>query len=218
MKRTTFFAALTGAAISAIATTALISSTALAQKSEPAKPSGGAAAPSHDDMAAMMQKWMEFASPSEMHRHLDRFVGEWETTTRVWMSGPEGPPTETKGTATSTWTLDGRFVKEELNDSLMGQPRTGIGFMGYDNFRKCYVSCWMDSLGTALHTANGMRNPHTGVIDLYGLMDEFLTGEVGKTVRFSVRVLGQDRHVLEVYDLAAGPEYKVVEIEYRRKK
>ena len=51
------------------------------------------------------------------------------------------------------------------------------------------------------------------------LMDEYLTGERDKPVRYTWRLPAPDRRVLEVHDLAIGEtDTKVVEVEYARRK
>ena len=40
-------------------------------------------------------------------------VGKWSATTKMWWEGPDGPATETKGSAVITRILNGRFLRQE---------------------------------------------------------------------------------------------------------
>jgi hypothetical protein len=53
---------------------------------------------------------------------------------------------------------------------------------------------------------------------MWGLMDEPMTGEVGKHVKYVTRVINDDKFIFEIHDLAiGGDKTKVVEIVYTRK-
>ena len=75
-----------------------------------------------DDPAQMkeiMENMLAIGNPGEHHKHLDQFVGEWNTTFKIWMGGPDAPATESKGTASVQWVLDGRFVMEKAKWTMM---------------------------------------------------------------------------------------------------
>jgi hypothetical protein len=40
--------------------------------------------------------------------------------------------------------LGGRFVEQRYAGNFMGQPFSGLGYTGYDNYRKKYIGSWMD--------------------------------------------------------------------------
>jgi hypothetical protein len=209
-----------------IAANVLITDQTLAQ--DHAQPSGAPGMPDQAQMMEMMKKWQEAASPSEHHKHLAHFVGTWETTTKVWMAGPGSPPTETKGTATVKWIMDGRFILEEhssemaMPDMATGQikliPFTGLGITGYDNYKNMYVSTWVDNQNTHLLTMRGGRDPSGKTFTAYGEMDEPMLDIGGRMVKYVTRIINQDKHVSEMIDLHARDDYKVVEIVYTRKK
>jgi hypothetical protein len=174
-----------------------------------------------------MQKYIATIRPSEHHKKLEPFVGKWNVTIRMWMMGPSGPATETKGKSEIKWVLGDRFVQEELDAEMMlpdasmqmkSRKYNGIGLVGYDNYRHMYVGSWANSLSTALLTYNGMCDPSGKTFTFYGEMDEPMLDVVGRTVKYQTRIESPDRHVLTVYDLHAGENYKVVEIAYGREK
>lgn len=171
------------------------------------------------DMAKQMEAWTKLAAPGEHHKALEPFIGEWETTTRMYMGGPGTPPMESKGTSSVKWVLGGRYLMEEHKGQFMGQPFEGIGTMGYNNFRNVYVGTWMDNTSTALfHSVGSVDHDTKKTITLYMEMDEPSLNVVGRMVKAVHRITDQDHHVMEMYDLHVGDNYKVFEIVYSRKK
>jgi hypothetical protein len=189
-----------------------------------AKPAMPAGAP---DAAAMMEEWMKLSSPSDGHKRLDALVGEWKTTQKMWMEGPQGPSVETQGTSTSKWILGGRFIHQEDSnimkfpgpDGKMSElPFSGVGMTGYDNYRNIYNGVWVDSMGTVMLTFKGVASQDGKTITMYGEMDEPSLHMVGRAVKYVTIIESNDKHIFQLFDLAAGDNFKVVEVTYERKK
>jgi hypothetical protein len=49
------------------------------------------------------------------------------------------------------------------------------------------------------------------------LKKSFWLGVYGRTVKYVTRIINDDKHLLEIYDLHAGDGYKASEIVYTRK-
>jgi hypothetical protein len=114
--------------------------------------------------------------------------------------------------------MDGRFLLEELTGEVMGMPWRAMSIMGYDNFKKKYIVSHIDNLGTALYTGEGKFDTANKVLTSFGKMDEPMTGEHDKTVKYVTRMLSKDKYIFEIFDEVGGPnEYKAVEITYTRK-
>jgi hypothetical protein len=178
------------------------------------------------DMAEMMKKWLAVASPSEHHKQLEQFVGSWNLTMKMFWAGPGGPPIETKGTSELKWILDGRFLLEQARGEMKwpdatGQMKTvpyeGLGLQGYDNFKNMYVGTWADNLSTHLLTMKAGLDPSGKLFVGYGEMDEPMLDVQDRMVKYVTRIINNDKHVFEIYDLHAGADYKVMEITYERK-
>ncbi|MBA3556753.1 MAG: DUF1579 family protein, partial [Gemmatimonadales bacterium] len=103
---------------------------------------------------AMMQKWAEYATPGEPHQRLASMAGDWTWTSKWWMA-PDAPPEESSGTTSSSMAMDGRYLMENYEGSMMGQPFKGHAITGFDNFRDEYVSTWIDNMGTGMMTSRG---------------------------------------------------------------
>ena len=56
----------------------------------PGQEQGGMPGP--EEMKAMMDKWEAVINPGEHHARLEQFVGDWKTTIRIWMGGPDMIP------------------------------------------------------------------------------------------------------------------------------
>jgi len=168
-------------------------------------------------MQEAMKKMMEQATPGDAHKKLDVLAGTWDATMTIWMDGPDKPPMVTKGKTSFKWILGGRFLEEDATGEMMGQPYTGLGILGYDNMNKKYTMMWIDNTSTANFTADGTADPSGTTLTYFGKMDEPVTGEHGKTVKYVLRILGKDKHVFEIHDLSM-PEAatKMVEISYTR--
>ena len=61
----------------------------------------------------LMKKAEAACTPGPAHQALEPLVGNWNAEVKMWMD-PAAPPTITRGTAKSTWTLKGRFVQQEF--------------------------------------------------------------------------------------------------------
>lgn len=205
----------------ALALLALVATAALAARSAPTAPQ-----PEMDPaaMQAAMDNYLKSIQPGEKHKWLEQFVGRWNTTMRMYW-GPGAPPIETSGAAVFSMIHGGRFLRQETtgvmklpgpDGSMQDFPTSGLGLTGYDNNRKLYVITWTDNMGTSIYTGSGSLSPDGRLLTMFGTMDEPMTGEIGKTVKYVTRIESPDRHVFEIHEVLYGDPFKVVEIEYNR--
>lgn len=110
------------------------------------------------DEKAMMELWQKAATPGEPHKLFATLAGSWTTQTKEWME-PGKPPSESTGSADMKMLLDGRFLYQEYNSQMMGQPFSGVGIDGYDNITKKYVTAWIDTMGTGIFFMEGTASP-----------------------------------------------------------
>ena len=189
----------------------------LLSQDEAEKAQEGMPAMSAEDLAHM-QEYMKLTQPGEPHKHLHHYVGVWDTVTKVWMGGPGTPPMESTGTSTFTSVLGGRWVMEEHTGTMMGMPYLGKGMMGYDNYKNLYVGTWYSNMSTEMLQMVGARNPKTGVVTMYGVMDEPQLSVHGRTIKYVIKQTDDDHFTFEIIDLHASDDYKVIEITYTRVK
>ena len=182
----------------------------------------GICAPGHaqqqDPSAAMkaaMEKAKRFTEPGPAHKVLERFLGKWTTQTRLYM-GPK-PTAPEQGTAEFSWVMPGRWMKSEGAGTLMGLPSRTFMLMGYDNFKQSYVVTMVNGIDTAMTHAEGDIDPSGNTLIAYGTLDEYLTGEHDKMVKYVWRFQSPTRIVLEVHDLPIGENNtKVVEVTFEK--
>lgn len=197
----------------AVLVLAYFGSQAVSQDKGGVKPGGD------DPMKAMMEAYVKMNAPGEAHQKLEPMIGTWDSQTKIFMAGPDGPAMESKGVTTNEWVLDGRFVLTRHKGQLMGLEHEGLGLTGYDTNRNMYVGMWADNVNSYLLTMKGTVDHKTGkVFTMYGEMDEPMLKVFGRWVKYVTRIVDNDKHVFEIYDLHAAEDYKVLEITYTRKK
>jgi len=167
------------------------------------------------DPQAMMEMYQKLATPGEPHKLFASLVGSWTTTTKEWME-PGKPPTESTGTAEMKMLLDGRFLQQEFNSQMMGQPFSGIGIDGYDNLRKRYVTMWIDTMGTGIFQMEGTASADGKTITLKGQHDEPGGGHM--THRAIWKIVDGNTQTFDMYGTHKhSKEMKMLEIAYTRK-
>jgi len=180
-------------------------------------PAAGEKHPTPADMAAMMAKARKFTDTGPHHKELARMLGKWNWEMRFYMGGKASPPE--KGTSETKWLMDGRWLLTESRGSMMGQPYTAAWIMGYDNFKQSFVTAAVSSVDTAMTHSEGDMDPSGNVLITYGTLDEYLTGENDKMVKYVWRFITEDKIVWEIHDLPIGENNtKVVEFTITRAK
>ncbi len=175
-----------------------------------------AAQPPMDEKAAM-EMMMKLATPGEAHKKLEVLVGTWSAKNTMWMD-PSKPPTVSEGSSEHKWILGGRFLEQRYEGNFMGMPFSGLGYTGYDNFKKKYVGVWMDSAGTSIMNTTGAFEASGKVLRSSARMDDFTTGKV-MTVRESLTIVNNNEVRLDMFGPdPKGKEYRMMEIVYTRRK
>lgn len=167
------------------------------------------------DQHEMMELWKQAAMPGEPHKLFAGLAGHWTTQTKEWME-PGKPPTESTGTADLKMLLDGRFLYQEFNGQMMGQPFSGVGIDAYDNMTKKYTTAWMDTMGTGIFLMEGTASADGKTIMLNGSHPEPGGGQM--THRAVWKIGDRNTQIFEMYGAHGdGEEMKVLEITYTRK-
>ena len=189
----------------------LVVGVAAAQDAKPAEK------PMSAEQKAMMEAWQKFATPAEGHKALAGMVGAWDAEVTSWME-PGAPPMKSKGTSENRMVLGGRWVESKFTSEMMGQPFEGLGYTGYDNYKKKYIGTWQDNMSTAVMVSEGTFDTAGKVMTSTSTMDDFMTGKTAN-IRMTTTIVDPDHHVFEMW--GPGPDGKVakqMEIHYRRRK
>ncbi len=160
----------------------------------------------------MMEMMKKFATPGEHHELLGGMNGQWKTEMSMMGMSP------TEGTAEGKWILGNRFVQLNYAGTMMGQQYEGMALYGYDNYKKKYTCSSIDSMSTDKKDSEGMLDQSGKVISFYGTMDEYLTGEHDKPVKYVLDLTNEGEFTLEIHDLQIGENSKVVGIKFTRVK
>ncbi|HXX63191.1 MAG TPA: DUF1579 domain-containing protein, partial [Bacteroidota bacterium] len=163
--------------------------------------------PSQEEVA---KRWEQFITPGEGHKFLEQLVGTWSCEVKMWMDGPQGKPIVSKGTGEYKMALGGRFLQQEFTGEVAGQPFHGVGYIGFDNFKKTYVSFWIDDMTTAMMTMEGSLDSKATALTMHGKVNEPATGERNITVKDVLRIVDKDTHVFETYNVTTFGEKKPV--------
>jgi Protein of unknown function (DUF1579) len=172
------------------------------------------------DQAAMekeaMQAMAKAATPGEFHKHLNRAVGSWNTSMKMWMA-PDQKPIESKGTMDAKWILGGRYVESVYKGDFMGQPFEGHGIDGYDNVAKKFVSSWIDNAGTGIMNQSGTCDAGCKAVTQSGEMMDPVTGQ--PVTMKQVITYADDKHFkMEMYATdPSGNSMKVMEMDAVKK-
>ena len=182
------------------------------------QPEGKKDEPGKVDEQAMMEAWTKAMTPGKNHELLKRMNGEWTTTMKAFMGGPDQPPMTSSGKATISSIMGGRYSKQEYSGNMMGTEFQGLGITGFDNIRKLFVGSWVDSAGTGILTMTGGISPDEKTLTMFGQMDEPMTGEIGKTVKWVTEFKTADSFTFTAYEVLYGKEFVAFQIEYARAK
>jgi uncharacterized protein DUF1579 len=170
--------------------------------------------PDPEAIQKMMQEWMRCAMPGPEHKLLEKMAGRWTTATKQWMD-PSAPPSESSGKSEGKIMFGGRFLVADIDGSCMGQPTRTMTIIGYDVYKKKWVSIALGDMGTGIYLMTGDIDAPGKTISFRCEMDDAM----GKRpARFVIRIESDDRHVLEAYDSCGGQEFRVVETVYTRVK
>jgi hypothetical protein len=193
-----------------------LSAVAVSAQEKKAAPAKKAAAPAMDEKA-MMDMMQKIASPGPGHKKLDVLVGTWHSKISMFMD-PSKPPVVSDGPTVFKWVLGGRYLEQTADSTFMGQPFSGLGYTAYDNYKKKYVSTWMDTMGTMIMMASGNFDAAGKVLTTTGRMDDPTTGK-STPFREKMTVVSNDEIRFEMFTPGPdGKEIRNMEIRYTRKK
>lgn len=129
---------------------------------------------------ASAQQQPELPGPEKEHQWLQKFVGEWTTTSKGSM-GPDQPPMECTGTIKSRM-IGGFWVVNEMKSTVQGAPMQGLQTIGYDAAKKKYVGTWVDSMMNHMWHYEGTVDESGKTLTLEAEGPNFMAG--GKLTKF----------------------------------
>lgn len=168
------------------------------------------------EMAEKMKKMEALTAPGDAHKVLEPLAGKWTYTLKFWMS-PDAPAEESTGTSQDDLIYGGRFLMQVVKGTMMGKPFEGLGFTGYDNIKKEYVSIWLDGMATGIMTSSGQYDAATKTLTETGANSCPLTGEKDRKGRNVSTLVDNDHKTYTAYAMGPdGKENMMLEIFYTR--
>lgn len=181
-----------------------------------AQPEGGQ--PSPEDMQKMMDAYLKMGAPGAEHQKLATLAGEWTNVSKMWMD-PKGEPMVTPpGVHSGEMILGGRYLHFTEKGDMMGMPMEGWGLMGFNKLRGEYEMLWIDNTATPFYYAKGTADSSGNVITLIGKVDDPMTGQKNKDIKYIYRFVNPSTVMFEMWDSTPdGAFYKSMETTYTKK-
>lgn len=161
-----------------------------------------------------MAEWLKLGTPGPEHAELMKLAGTWDVESKVW-TAPGAEPMATKGKATFTPLLGGRYLRCDLEGTFQGNAFHGIGCMGFNNATRKYEHVWIDGMNTGMLITTGTETEPGG-----WTLTGSCTGPGGREVKMRdvMKRIGTDRMHMESFCDEGGGEMKCWEGTYARSK
>lgn len=166
---------------------------------------------------AVVKAMIAAMEPGEGQKRLEGLVGTFDVKIRTWLDTSQ-PPIESVGVAVGQWVLGKRYVQVMLSGFTLGEPFDVIGYAGFDNVAKKYVTTYMDSGGTGMEWFTGTMDPDGKSAKMTATTFDAITLKP-VTVEMRLRFLANGDHITELWQ--AEPNAKMVqvmELQYTRRK
>jgi hypothetical protein len=158
---------------------------------------------------ATLQEGMPAVEPGPEHAILKHMAGTWDATVQMM-----GAPTADKGTSTTRVGMNGLWVVSDFEGSMMGGSFIGHDVLGYDQTKKKYVGCWVDSVNTALTLSEGTWDEAKKTLTMTSLEADPM---MGSKMVMQTKVKDADHYTWTMHPGSAEAP-AMMTIEYARKK
>ena len=163
---------------------------------------------------AEQKAWMEYMTPSPVHKMLASADGNWNGAVTMWMADG-APPEKMTAISNNKMILGGRYQQTTVSGSMMGMPFEGMSILGYDNAQKLFKSTWIDNMGTGVMNLTGTWDEATNTMTMRGTSYDPLQGKESD-VRQTFKIIDDKNQLMEMYMTKDGKEFKAMEIVYTR--
>ena len=172
--------------------------------------------PMSKEQKAMMEAMQRAGEIRPEHKQLAYFVGDWNSSTTMWMD-PKKPPQKTEGTSHTVALFGGRYIETHYEGTFQGEPLNGQGLFGFDNLKGKFFNTWIDNGSTGFWLAWGSYDAASKSYTFNGEMDDELKAGAKTAVREVVHVTDPSHYTFEWYETRAGKESKTLQIDYSKK-
>jgi len=152
--------------------------------------------------------------PGPEHARLSAMAGTWDVDLTFWLQ-PGRPPLTTKGTSIIRSILGGLFIEEKIEGTLSGAPFTTMAWTGFNTSTHQYEATRIASTNSIRIAEAGTYDEKTKQFDLRASYP--MAGDTWRQ-RTVIQVESADAMTATSYlSFGTVPEWKAVEIKYKRK-
>ena len=172
-----------------------------------------------EEQKKMMELWKKYTFPCEKHKHIEYFVGEWESIIKSWPEPGKEPDTRTQEIKVESF-FDGRFTKAHIKTdaSDIGMLLETIVINGYDNYKQEFFSITLSKQRTDYYLTRGKLDETGKIRTDTTVQTDIFTGKEYR-VKAITTIINQDKYTYEYYQIdPEGNEVKKMEVTYTRKK
>jgi len=172
-----------------------------------------------EEQKKMMELWKKYTFPGEKHKHIEYFVGEWESVIKSWPEPGKEPDVRTQEIKVESF-FDGRFTKAYIKTdaSDVGMLLETIVINGYDNYKQEFFSITLSKQRTDYFLTSGKLDETGKIRTDTGVQTDIFTGKESR-VKAITTIINHDKYTYEYYQIdPEGNEIKRMDITYTRKK
>ncbi len=172
-----------------------------------------------EEQKKMMESWKKYTFPCEQHKHIEYFVGEWQSIIKSWNEPGKEPMVRTQEIRVESF-FEGRFTRAHIKTdaSDLGMILETMVINGYDNFKQEFFSITLSSQRTDYYLTTGKLDGTGKIRTDTAVRTDIFTGEPYR-VKAITTIINQDKYTYEYYRIdLEGKEVKEMEITYTRKK
>ncbi len=169
-------------------------------------------------MEAMMASMAKHTALQPQHAEMNYLLGAWDIKMTLHMPGAPAQTTDAK--AEFAWVIDGRWMGQRISGEIMGMPYESFHIHGYDSYAKNFVTSSVHNMDNSMTVTRGVITDPSGQVKVeYGVLNEYLTGELNKPLKEVTRRIDADHFVMDLWDLGVGEVgARVLEYRYSRVK
>ena len=172
-----------------------------------------------EEQKKMIELWKKYTLPCEKHKHIEYFVGEWESVIKSWLEPGKEPDVRTQEIKVESF-FDGRFTKAHIKTdaSDIGMLLETIVINGYDNYKQEFFSITLSKQRTDYYLTRGKLDETGKIRTDTSVQTDIFTGKEYR-VKAITTIINQDKYTYEYYQIdPEGNEVKKMEVTYTRKK
>jgi len=164
-----------------------------------------------------IQLQLEIGAPGPMHKHLEYFVGQWQSEFKTY-DDPKKEPLIHRQDISVSMIHGGRQTVAHLKGEAMGQPYDALVITGYSKHKKQFYAIQFNSMITEYFTTTGTLDSTGKIRTETGILEGDPSGEIYR-IKAVTTLLDLDHYRYDLYIIQpGGQEVKNMEIFYTRQK